>query len=573
MDIEAWQRMQEPIQNKVSKVNEPQHFFSGLMGWLVLVLVIWVMIFGCAQIAIWTAGSVEVPDTRSGLTANYGPWETVHIRRLLPDIIEEIRREGEHIAMPLPAGSDPWVADPTATSTPLAPSATVSATVDESSSPTTTPSPIPSSVPAAMPTILPNGGTFTNSVLVTLSCSTTDATIRYTTDGSDPTVNSQVYNEPFVLTSSATVKARAFKAGMLNSDVASATFTITTSGESYVDLVASSLSWSPNPARQGDGVSITFTLRNDGNNASGSFHVRLTRDGAFMCDWDVSSLDAGQVFQRTCSGSYGIPSATPPGHTIEMTVDDQREVAESNEGNNSTSVYVPVETVSSSVDLVPGSITWLPNPVYQGDGVSITFTVRNDGSSGAGGFHVQLSRDGTNMCDWEVTSLGAGQVFQRTCPVSYGIPSASSPGHTIEIIVDDRGEIGESNEGNNSMSVYVPVETVSYSVDLVPGAITWSPDPAQQGDGVSITFTVRNDGSSGAGGFHVQLSRDGTNMCDWEVTSLGAGQIFQRTCPVSYGIPSASSPGHTIEIIVDDQGVVSESNEGNNTRSTFVPVS
>lgn len=79
---------------------------------------------------------------------------------------------------------------------------------------------------AATPSISPNGGTYNLSQDVTLATTTPDATIRYTLDGTDPTVSSPAYTAPFSLTATRTVKARTFKDGFITSGTASAVFTI-----------------------------------------------------------------------------------------------------------------------------------------------------------------------------------------------------------------------------------------------------------------------------------------------------------------------------------------------------------
>lgn len=52
------------------------------------------------------------------------------------------------------------------------------------------------------PIISPSGGVVTSSQSISISCDTSGATIYYTTDGSTPTISSQVYTGPFTLTAS-----------------------------------------------------------------------------------------------------------------------------------------------------------------------------------------------------------------------------------------------------------------------------------------------------------------------------------------------------------------------------------
>ena len=78
----------------------------------------------------------------------------------------------------------------------------------------------------ATPTFSPAAGTYSEAQNVTISCTTTGATIYYTTDGTTPTTSSSVYSTPIAISTTTTVKAMAVKTGMTNSSVASATYTI-----------------------------------------------------------------------------------------------------------------------------------------------------------------------------------------------------------------------------------------------------------------------------------------------------------------------------------------------------------
>lgn len=82
----------------------------------------------------------------------------------------------------------------------------------------------------AAPVFSPSRGTYTESQTVTLACSTSGATIYYTTDGSAPTASSTRYESPVTVSANTTVSAVAVKTGMATSSVGMATYTISSGG-------------------------------------------------------------------------------------------------------------------------------------------------------------------------------------------------------------------------------------------------------------------------------------------------------------------------------------------------------
>jgi hypothetical protein len=78
----------------------------------------------------------------------------------------------------------------------------------------------------ATPVLSPAGGTFSGSVTVSIASATAGATIRYTTDGSDPTAVSPLYTGAFAVNANMTVKAKAFASGLTDSSIALGLFTV-----------------------------------------------------------------------------------------------------------------------------------------------------------------------------------------------------------------------------------------------------------------------------------------------------------------------------------------------------------
>jgi len=119
----------------------------------------------------------------------------------------------------------------------------------------------------ATPSFSPTPGTYQGSLKVSILCFTRDATIRYTKDGSDPTSSSSRYSSPLALTSTTTLKAKAFKTGMIDSNVASGTYNI---GAAKV----ATPTFSPAPGAYSGSVIVAILCATNGAT------IRYTTDGS-----------------------------------------------------------------------------------------------------------------------------------------------------------------------------------------------------------------------------------------------------------------------------------------------------
>jgi hypothetical protein len=144
-----------------------------------------------------------------------------------------------------------------------------------------------------MPTFSPDAGTYYNNVTVTISCATEGATIHYTTDGADASVNSPVYTAPIKLTTTSTIKAVAIKDGQ-SSYQAAAFYLVTAEQQGEdpepaidgqimlnADFFGTSYTGAINSSDKQDlegtenGVTIVYSLANGQNRYANSSQIRL----------------------------------------------------------------------------------------------------------------------------------------------------------------------------------------------------------------------------------------------------------------------------------------------------------
>ncbi len=120
---------------------------------------------------------------------------------------------------------------------------------------------------AARPVIEPGGGLITAEDRVRIRTATEGAAIRYTTDGSEPTADSPLYETPLSLSRDTVLKARSFLAGYEDSDTAEAAFSFAPAGSTltHAGILAQDATWRPGYVHRmtGDVVvpaGVTLTL-------------------------------------------------------------------------------------------------------------------------------------------------------------------------------------------------------------------------------------------------------------------------------------------------------------------------
>ena len=320
--------------------------------------------------------------------------------------------------------------------------------------------------PVATPTYSPVAGTYTTIQTVSIATATSGASIRYTTDGSNPSETAgTLYSGPITIASTTTLKAIAYASGMADSSVNIGVFTIQTT-------TVATPAFSPAPGSYTTTQSVTISTSTSGST------IRFTTDGS------TPSETAGTVY----SGAITVSGTT----TINAIAYES--------GYTDSAVATAIYTIQ------PPSITSL-SP-----------------TSGAAGVQVTISGSGFGA------TQGSGKVWLGTTPgavVSWSntqVAATVSPGATSGL-----AQVQEYGVWSNSVSFNVNTATIT------------NVTPASGLPGTQVTITGSGFGSAQGSG-QVWLGTANAVVQSWSdtqvVAAVGAGAVSGNAQVLQGGVMS-----------------------------------
>jgi Chitobiase/beta-hexosaminidase C-terminal domain/Family of unknown function (DUF6298)/Right handed beta helix region len=401
--------------------------------------------------------------------------------------------------------------------------------------------------PVAAPTITPKGGSFTGSVSVTMQTTSSGASIYYTTNGSTPTQSSALYTGAMTLTSSAVIKAKAFKSESNPSAETSASFSIT--------------------------QPFSFSLTNSGDKSlvagssvTNSIVVTLVSSGTQAVSLSVSGLPSGATgsfssasCSPSCSSTLTIntTASTPAGSsTITVTA--------SGGGVTKTTTFslnVGLQTVATpTINPTGGNFT---GPV------SVTMQTATAGASIYYTTNGSTPTQSSTLYSGPVTLTNSATVKAKAFKSGYN----ASPEASASFTVTQPFNFSLANSGDKSVNAGSSVtssiiatlasgnsQTVSFTVSGLPSGATGSFSSSSCSPTCSTVLTISTSVSTPAGDFPITATSTGGGATKTTAFTLRVLSTV-ATPPITV---DSTFPGYTTSAI--DDGVI---NAAGGTSSTW----
>ncbi|MFI5846019.1 CARDB domain-containing protein [Catenuloplanes sp. NPDC051500] len=222
-------------------------------------------------------------------------------------------------------------------------------------------------------------------------------------------------------------------------------------------------------------------------------------------------------------------------------------------------------TAAPNPDLVVTAASWTPSAPTEGAAITLSGTVRNQGTVAAAANRVDFALNGVVAGTATVGALAAGASTTVTATAA----AQAQGSYTVTATADPADVVAETNNANNTFTAASQlVVGQAPGPDLQVTAITTNPANPAAGTAVSFTVAVNNRGTSAAGASTTRVVVGGTTL-NGSTPSIAAGAT--ATVAIA-GTWTATSGGATVTATADAVNAVAETVETNNalTRSIVV---
>ena len=366
-----------------------------------------------------------------------------------------------------------------------------------------------------------------------------------------------------------------------------ATLSIQTPSSANLTVATGNIGIFPAQPTQGVTATVTAVIRNSGDAPVGSFTVQFldVSDGALI------PIGEGQNVEGIEAGGSALAQVTYPtaGLTgirrIQVVADPNNFVPEANEDDNqATQSLTILPAARANLAMSAGNIAFSPPKPTEGDVVTITAVVLNNGAVATQRVIVQF----VDVTNGNFEPIGLEQFIDvpqggsAIAKASYATLGKAGS-RKIQVLIDSNNLVAEQDENDNEATATLIVEpSAMANLVITPASIGFEPNAPTVNQPVTVTVTVQNQGEAAANNVVVQL----LDLSDGEATPVGAPVIVPRIAAggamvvqMGYVVPDEDgekpdlTPSErTLRVAVDPSNFVLESDETDNRATAILSV-
>lgn len=326
---------------------------------------------------------------------------------------------------------------------------------------------------------------------------------------------------------------------------------LTLTGE--VDMALGNLTISPQPARPGDNVSFTVSVRNLGSLRCNSANLTLRVRGTEADRTQLMTLAAGGVMNATLRWTtFGLSPGT---YDYELSVAAGPQDNDTRPSNNILGGQLTLLAPAPRADLRVKDLVLPAQPPRAGDQLAVGVVIENAGDLEANASTVMVTLETAagmvlRFTDTAVAvpAVSAGQAVLVNLT---GDTARFAPGnYTLNVSVDYGSAVDESNESNNHLAKALTIlEPLVKRAVLSVGDIFFA-GQRREGEKVDVIVSIGNTGDDTALNVVVTFMIDGKVAATQNLDQIAAGTSRNATLTWTF------APGdHPVKAVVASTGL------------------